>query len=59
MDQAKPIPVEELSKPSNKTYYLPMHVVRKESSMTSKVQVDFDASAKTASGASLNDRLLV
>ena len=36
-----------------------MHVVRKESSTTSKVWVVFDPSAKTTSGASLNDQLLV
>ena len=58
-DHAEPVPAKELGKPSNQLYYIPMHVVRKESSTTSKVLVVFDASAKTASGASLNDQLLV
>ena len=58
-DHAEPVPAKELGKPSNQIYYFPMHVVRKESSTTSKVRVVFDASAKTASGASLNDQLLV
>ena len=36
-----------------------MLMVRKESSTTSKVRVVFDDSAKTGSGASLNNQLLV
>ena len=59
MGHTEPVPTSELKRPCNEVYYLPMHVVRKESSTTSKVHVIFDVSANSLSGTSLNDQLLV
>ena len=45
---------------SNKeSYYMPMHVVTNVSSVTTRMLVVFDASAKSTSGTSLNDHFLV
>ena len=38
---------------------MPMYAVRKEHSITTKIRAVFDASAKTSTGTSLNDTLLV
>lgn len=59
MQHAEPIPESELKKPHDEDYYLPMHLVKKESSMISKIRVVFDASAKMGSGTSLNYMFLV
>ncbi|XP_071581394.1 uncharacterized protein [Temnothorax nylanderi] len=43
----------------NKSYYLPHHAVRKETSTTTKFRVVFNGSSKTDTGISLNDALMV
>jgi len=45
--------------PSTPSYYLPHHGVMKESSLTTKMRVVFNASAPTATGLSLNDLQMV
>ena len=53
------VPLEELDSPHRVVYYLPVHAVYKEDSTTSKLRIMFDASAKTSSGTSLNNHLLI
>ena len=53
------VPTDDLNKSPQDVYYLPVHAVRKESSTTTKIRAVFDASAKSSSGMSLNDILLV
>ena len=59
LDHAELVPRSTLSVPPHLSYYLPMHGVSKESSSTTKLRVVFDASAKTTTGISLNDTLMV
>ena len=58
MKHAEQVPVSELLKLPGHTFYMPVHSVVKESSTTTRLRAVFDASAKTSSGASLNDQLL-
>ncbi|XP_017464969.1 PREDICTED: uncharacterized protein LOC108358258 [Rhagoletis zephyria] len=44
---------------TNQMFYMPHHPVVKDSSVTTKLRVVFNASAKTATGNSLNDALFV
>ena len=53
------VPDAEMEKQLDSVFYLPVHAVYKASSATTKVRVVFDASAKSATGVSLNDTLLV
>ena len=53
------VPTSELIKPVENCYYLCRHCVSKESSTTTKLRVVFDGSAKTTTGVSFNDRLMV
>ena len=59
MNHAELVPPQDLSKVDSKMFYLPIHVVRKESSSSTKIRAVFDASAKSTSGISLNDLLMV
>lgn len=59
MKHAEPVPGDEQDRQCSEIFYLPMHAVRKEDSSTSKLRIVFDASAKSTSGTSLNDQLLV
>ena len=58
LKHAETIPPTDLSKPTERVYYLPIHAVYKQGSTTTKVRAVFDASAKSSSGVSLNDILL-
>lgn len=59
MGHAELIPATDLRKLMGQVFFLPMHAVRKESSTTTKIRAVFDASAKSSSGVSFNDTLLV
>ena len=59
MGHAETIPATDLEKPPERTFYLPMHAVYKATSTTTKIRAVFDASAKSSTGVSLNDTLLV
>ena len=58
MEHLEPVPSEALKKEASEVFYLPHHHMTKEST-TTKLRVVFDASAKSSSGLSLNDILLV
>ena len=56
---AEEVPLVDLQKPPCDVFYLPMYAVHKQASTTTKLRVVFDASAKSSSGISLNDTLMV
>ena len=59
LGHAEPVLFSDLQKPPQCVFYLPMHAVHKDSCSTTKLRVVFDASAKSTTGISLNDILMV
>jgi len=59
LGHAEEVPPADIEKAPQDVFYLPIHSVHKESSTTTKIRAVFDASAKTSTGISLNDTLLV
>ncbi len=53
------MPVADLQKPCQKVFYLPMHAIYKNHSTTTKIRAVFDDSAKSGTGISLNDTLMI
>ncbi|XP_062533973.1 uncharacterized protein LOC134202990, partial [Armigeres subalbatus] len=51
--------MKQVDDPSEDGYYIPHHAVYKASSSTTKTRVVFDVQAKTTSGVSLNDTIMV
>ena len=59
MGHAEPVPESDFKKSPYQVFYLPIQIVQRDSSTTTKIRVVFDASAKSSTGVSLNDTLLV
>ena len=59
MGHMEKVPKADLEKSLEKHFYLPHYAVFKEASTTTKLCVVSDASAKTSTGSSLNDLLMV
>ena len=59
MGNAEAVPQQDVEKPPGEVLDLSIHLVRKESSTTTKLRAIFDASAKSSTYVSLNDKLLV
>ena len=53
------VPPDQLNCPPEKCFYLPHQCVFKEDSTTTKLRVIFDGSAKTTSGISINDAMMI
>ena len=53
------VPRNKIHMPATNCFYLPHHCVIKDASSTTKLRVVFNASAKSATGVSLSDRLMV
>ena len=58
LGHAEPVPLQDLSKPPEESYYMPMHGVVKETSTSTNLRVVFDACTQTTTGYSLNSTVL-
>ena len=59
LDHLRLIPEHEIDCLPEDSFYIPHHCVENPDSTTTKLRVVFDGSAKTNSGVSLNDVLMV
>ena len=59
LGHAEPVPEQDMKKDQQNVFYMPIHVVYKASSTSTKIRAVFDASAKTSTGVSFNETLLV
>ena len=59
LGHAEIFPAADLEKSPESTFYLSMQAVYKASSSTTKIRAVFDASARSSTGVSLDDTLLV
>ena len=59
MGHLEVVPPDEIDIPDSRCFYLPHHGVVKSTSTTTKLRVVFDGSAKSSSGISLNEKLMI
>ena len=59
LGHAEPVPEQDMKKDRQNVFYMPIHVVYKASSTSTKIRAVFDASAKNSAGVSFNGTLLV
>ena len=59
MEHAELVPPKDITKPASDVFYMPIHGIIKATSTTTRLRCMFDASAKSSTGVSVNDQLLV
>ena len=59
LGHAESVPEPDMKKSVEETFYLPHHFVLNEASSTTKLRVVFDASCKSSTGVSLNDKIMI
>ena len=59
MQHTEEVPEKDLAKVPSEFFYLPHHCVFKEDSTTTKLREVFDGSARSTTGVSINDALMV